>query len=339
MPRSATSLRARLKKAGVRHYDVLIHDQPKDWLLQNFSSRSKKHYSINVSKLMRNIVWQLRERILSKEKPPLRELLRTFWYMYIKPTLSRAAALSSDTDQYAQLISNIVFMVKDAELMEYKDIGFRDDNQANRRLGGNANIILFSEKLGHQDFLSDIANKYNISIVALGGQPSVLNVEYFVDTMRAAGVNLKRSFYLFSIVDYDTSGWIIRDAFVDDLRFYGISHTQVIDLIHPDMLTAEEVKLARFEIPKSEAMRVKNKDWLKEVHQRNYKNQIYLEEQRSGTTTLFGLEAEAVSGQRLAEKLDQEMLPLLGQSEDLLKIFELKKLDQSIKDLILFKIT
>lgn len=338
MPRSATSLSARLKKAGIRHYDLLIHDQPKDWLIQNFSSGSKD-YPVNVSKLMRNIVWQLRERILKKEKPPLRELLRTFWYMYIKPTLSRAGALSSDTDQYAQLISNIVFMVKDADLMEYKDIGFRDDNQANRRLGGNANIILFSEKLGHQDFLSDIANKYNISIVALGGQPSVLNVEYFVDTMRAAGVNLKRSFYLFSIVDYDTSGWIIRDAFIDDLRFYGVSHTQVIDLIHPDMLTAEEVKLARFEIPKSEAMRVKNKDWLKEIHQRNYKNQIYLEEQKSGNTTLFGLEAEAVSGQRLAEKLDQEMLPLLGQSEDLLKIFELKKMDQAIKDLILFKIT
>ena len=338
MPRSTISLRARLKKAGIRHYDLLIHDQSKDWLIQNFSAGSTD-YAVNVSKLMRNIIWQLRERILNKEIPPLRELIRTFWYMYIKPTLSRAGVLSTETDQYAQLISNIVFMVKDAELMEYKDIGFRDDNQANRRLGGNTNIILFSEKLGHQDFLSEIAKKYNISIVALGGQPSVLNVEYFVDTIRAVGVNLKRSFYLFSIVDFDPSGWIIRDAFVDDLRFYGISHTKIIDLITPDILTAEEVQLARFKIPDNETMRVKNKNWLKEVHERNYKNQIYLEEQKAGKTLLHGLESEAVSAKRLAEKLDQEMLPLLGQSEDLLKIFELKRLDQSIKDLILFKIT
>ena len=43
--------------------------------------------------------------------------------------------------------------------------------------------------------------------------------------------------------------------------------------------------------------------------------------------------------QRLSEKLEQEMLPLLGQSEDLLKTFELKKLDEAIKNLILFKIT
>ena len=338
MPRSSTSLWFRLRKAGVRRYDLLIHDQPKEWLIKNFSDGSTD-YPVNVSRLIRNIVWQIRERILKKEKPPLRELLRTFWYMYIKPTLSRAGALSNESDQYAQLISNIVFMVKDAELMEYKDIGFRDDNQANRRVGGNANVILFSEKLGHQDFLSDFANKYNISIIALGGQPSVLNVEYFVDSMRAAGVNLKRSFYLFGIVDYDPSGWIIRDAFLDDLRFYGISHTQIVDLVDPDSLTPEEVKLARFEIPESEAMRVKNKAWLKEVHQRNYQNQIYLEGQKAGKPLLYGLEAEAVSSQRLTQKLEQEMLPLLGKSEDLLKVFELKKLDQSIKDLILFKIT
>lgn len=337
MPRSPSSLASRLRKADVRRYDVLIHDQPKEWLIKNFAAGSKD-YPVNVSKLMRNIVWQIRDRILKKEKPPLRELVRTFWYMYIKPTLSRVDALSNESDQYAQLVANIVFMVKDARLLEYKDIGFRDDNQANRRIGGNANIILFSEKLGHQDFLSDIANKYNVSIIALGGQPSVLNVEYFVDTMREAGVNLKRSFYLFSIVDYDPSGWIIRDAFIDDLHFYGVSHTQVIDLVHPDMLTPEEVKLSRFEFPDNEAMRVKNKAWLKEVHQRNYRNQIYLEGQKAGKPIFYGLEGEAVSSQRLTQKLEQEMVPLLGQSEDLLKIFELEKLNQSIKDLILFKI-
>ena len=33
--------------------------------------------------------------------------------MYIKPTLSRAGALAKETDQYAQLIDNIVYMVKE----------------------------------------------------------------------------------------------------------------------------------------------------------------------------------------------------------------------------------
>ena len=332
------SLRHRLRKTGIRHYDELIHDQTKEWLTKNFSQGATV-YPVNVARLMRNIVWQTRERIQKGEKPPLKELIRTFWYMYTKPTLSRADALTHETDQYAQLIDNIVFMVKEIAVMKYKDIGFRDDNQAHRRVGANANIILFSEKLGHQAFLSEIADKYNVSILALGGQPSVLNTEYFVDTLKQARIKLQRSFYLFSIVDYDPSGWIIRDAFINNLKFYGITHSRVIDLIHPDMLTPEETKLARYRIPESEAMRVKNKAWLKEIHKRNYQNQQYLEETKRGKKILYGLEAEAISSKRLTNKLEQVMVPLLGKSEDLLKIYELRKLDKAIKDLIIHKIT
>jgi hypothetical protein len=337
MPKKG-SLRARLRKAGIRSYDVLIHDQPKEWLIKNFK-QGATDYPVNVARLMRNIVWQTRERIVKGEKPPLKELIRTFWYMYIKPTLSRANSLTNETDQYAQLIDNIVYMVKDIQVMRYEDIGFRDENQAHRRVGANANIILFSEKLGHQDFLSDIADKYNVSILALGGQPSVLTSEYFVETVREAGVNLQRSFYLFSIVDYDPSGWIIRDAFVDNLKFYGITNTRVIDLIHPDMLTPEEIKLAKYRIPATEAMRVKNKTWLKEVHRRDYRNQKYLEDTKRGKPVLYGLEAESISAKRLEAKLEEVMVPLLGKGEDLLKIYELRKLDQSIKDLIIHKVT
>jgi hypothetical protein len=224
--------------------------------------------------------------------------------------------------------------------MRYEDIGFRDENQAHRRVGANANIILFSEKLGHQDFLSETAEKYNVSILALGGQPSVLTSEYFVDSVRKAGVNLQRSFYLFSIVDYDPSGWIIRDAFVNNLKFYGITHTRVIDLIHPDMLTPEELMLARFQIPYTEAMRAKNQGGLKQVRKRHYQNQKYLEDEPlRGKKVLYGLESESISAKRLTKELERVMVPLLGKSEDLLKIYELRKLDQSIKDLIIHKVT
>jgi hypothetical protein len=332
------SLRDRLRKAGIRHYDELIHDQPKEWLIKNFK-QGATDYPVNVARLMRNIVWQTKERIAKGEKPPLKELIRTFWYMYIKPTLSRAGALAIKADQYAQLIDNIVYMVKEIEVMRYEDIGFRDENQAHREVGANANIILFSEKLGHQDFLSDIAAKYQVSILALGGQPSVLTSEYFVDIVRERGVNLQRSFYLFSIVDYDTSGWIIRDAFVDNLRFYGITNTRVFDLITPDMLTPDEIKLARYQIPETEAMRVKNLNWLKEVYKRNYKNQQYLEETTRGKKVLYGLEAESISAKRLEAKLEEAMVPLIGKSEDLLKIYELRILDKAIKDLIIHKVT
>ena len=333
------SLRARLRKAGIRHYDELIHDQPKEWLIKNFR-KGADEYPVNVALLMRNIVWQTRERIAKGEKPPLKELIRTFWYMYIKPTLSRVDALANETDQYTQLIDNIVYMVKDIKVMEYKDIGFRDDKKSQRRVGGNANILLFSEKIGHQDFLDEMADKYDVSVVALGGQPSVLNTEYFVDTLKKTGINLQRSFYLFSIVDYDPSGWIIRDAFIDNLKFYGITHTRVIDLIHPDMLTPEEVMLSRYRIPFTEVMRAKNQGWLREIHKRNYKNQKYLEDEPlRGKKVIYGLEAESISAKRLEAKLQEVMVPLIGKSEDLLKIYELRNLDKAIKGLIIHKLT
>ena len=62
------SLGDRLRKAGIRHYDELIHDQPKDWLVKNFKAEgAAPAYPANVSRLMRNLVWQMKERIAGKQ--------------------------------------------------------------------------------------------------------------------------------------------------------------------------------------------------------------------------------------------------------------------------------
>jgi len=325
----------KLRKLRIWHFDELIHDQPKEWLIKNFS-QGATDYPVNVALLFRNIIWQTRERIIKKEKPPFKELIRTFWYMYIKPTLSRVGALTHETDQYAQLVDSFVFMVKDWQLMEYKDIGFRDDKKANRKVGYNANIILFAEKTGHQDFLEEIYEQYQVSILALGGQPSVLNVEYFVDDLKKQKVDIRRSFYLFSIVDYDPSGWIIRDAFIDDLHHYGIKNIQVIDLIHPDALSPDEVNLSKYRIS-TKGMAAKNQAWLKEVHKRDYQNQKFLEEETKRGKILYGLEAESVSVKRLNQALEVSMLPLLSKTEDALRIIQLRKLNSAIKQLIAHK--
>ena len=354
------SLAERLRKAGIRHYDELIHDQKKDWLVKNFKAEgAAPAYPVNVSRLMRNLVWQMKERVSSGEKP-FNELVRTYWYMYIKPTLARSDSLSAETDQYKQLTENIVAMVKDFTLMSYKDIGFRDENAANKRIGVNTNIIPFSEKLGHFNYLADLNKQYNVSAIALGGQPSVMNIEYFVDDLKkakspelvdrpkvfampeAAGAkfNLKRSFYLYSIVDYDPSGWIIRDAFLDNLRHYKIKNTKVYDLINPDMLTPEEIMLARYPIRAGADMEAKNKKWLADIEARHYKNQKYLvEDLPGGKKKLYGLEAEAIATARITEKLKEVMLPVIGGNEEALKIYEMKNLNQAIKDLMIFKLT
>ncbi|PIU17666.1 MAG: hypothetical protein COT18_12785, partial [Elusimicrobia bacterium CG08_land_8_20_14_0_20_59_10] len=63
------TLAQHLKKAGIRHYDELIHDQKKDWLLKNFKAEGAgPAYPINVARLTRNLVWQMKERVAAGPK-------------------------------------------------------------------------------------------------------------------------------------------------------------------------------------------------------------------------------------------------------------------------------
>ncbi len=334
-----TRIETRLRQAGIRHFDEIIHDQSGDWLVTHFRTGARQ-YPVNVSHLMRNIVWQTRERIQRGEREPMHELIRTFWYTHIKPTLSRAGALTHETDQYDQLIAQLATLVKDFDLMRYADIGFRDDKESQRKVGANANIILFAEKAGHMSFLVEMAAKYQLSILALGGQPSILTCEYFVNELVRLGVDLRRSFYLFGVVDYDPSGWIVRDAFVDDLRHYGIARIRVHDLVHPDMLAPQEIEMSRYLIPSGATSKRKNADWLDEVHKQGFKNQPLLEERTGrGKPVLYGLEAESISAKRLEAALHTLVTPLLGKGEDLVLAYEIRRLIQVIQDLMIYLMT
>jgi hypothetical protein len=337
MPAYKKSFIRKLRKVKIRHFDKLIHDQPKEWLIKNFSEGADE-YPVNVSMLFRNIVWQMRERVKSGNKPPFKELIRTFWYMYIKPTLSRCDSLNEDVNQYAYLSGVIVDMVKKYDLMRYKDIGFRDESKAHRRVGKNANIIIFSEKTSEWDFLTEIADKHEVSVIALGKQPSVMNIEYFVDEIRKAGWNLRTSFYLFNIVDFDTSGWILKDALVDDLNFYGINNIHMTDLITPDMLEPDELNISKYTIPVKKEMETKNRYWVEEVKERNFKNEKYLFPKEKAKKKLYGFESTAVSTKRITEKLEAKMVPVLGKKEKYLKIYELKELLKDLDNLMLYKL-
>ena len=332
--------KSKLKKLGIRHFDKLIHDQPKEWLHQKFSITSS-NYPVNVTRLMRNIIWQIRELIVLKKKKPLKELIRTFWYMYIKPTLTRAESLSDETDQYNQLIRVLADMVKKHNIMRYKDIGFRDDNRANRKVGLNANIILYAEKIGHADFLSEIAEKYQISMIAFGGQPSIMNIEYLVNDIKFKKIDIRRSFFIFSIVDFDPPGWIARNSFIDDLKRFGIKNIKNTELIHPDMLLPDEVLLSRVFVRENEQTSKKNTAWLREIKKYKYNNYQYIqpEKDHKNNRIIYGLEAEAVSSKRITQILDELIPPLLGKNEQALEIIMLEKLRKSIQNLILQKIS
>ncbi|MCX5705833.1 MAG: hypothetical protein NTZ92_07255, partial [Candidatus Omnitrophica bacterium] len=171
--------------------------------------------------------------------------------------------------------------------IRYRELGFIDDNQNDRKIGIYDFIILFAEKAGHFPLLQRIAKDTEVTILSLGGQPSLLSAEYFVDEMKAKGIDIRKSFYTFSLVDYDTSGWIIRDAFLNDLRFYGLKNISHQDIVLPGIFTEEEIELNKYPIPASPALDPKNKKWLKESGGINGE--------------LYGIESDAAPPERIKE--------------------------------------
>lgn len=299
-----------LLREGIKNYDRPIHQQSESWLLREFGT-GRKH-PLNVSLLIKNVIWQNRKWILAREAKPLVGLIRNFWYSHIKPTLARAKSLNQRYDQYNQLIQELYDLVVENDLMRYKDMGFVDDNKNSRKIGALPHVILFAEKDGHFPLLETIAEEHDITIITLGGQPSALSVEYFVDELKARNVNLQKTFYLFSLVDYDTSGWIIRNAFLKDLKFYGISHIRVVDIALPSRLEPQQIQINKYPLPNPKGMVKKNKKWLKETGGIN--NQLY------------GIESDAFQPDWVKQFLRQELQPILTQSEETRMVAKLKEL-------------
>jgi hypothetical protein len=286
----------KLRNEGIREYKIPIHDRSAEWLEKTFKdSYTKEGYPVNISLMMRNIIWQQRQIRKRKDTAPFKGNLRSFWYSYIKLPLVRLDVQKED--HYKLMIEQFTHLVKDKDLMRYKDIGFTDENKFSKITGENYQIILFAEKQGHYHFLVEMHNKYNITVISLGGQPSLLSAEYFVDDLKKRGINIRKKFHLFSIVDYDPSGWIIRNAFIEDLRFYGMKNLTITDLVWPELLTVEELKLRIYPVPNPDNMRTKNQKWL---------------EATGGTEgNLLGLEADAIPYDVLETLLESKLKKLI----------------------------
>ena len=289
----------KLRSEGIREYTVPIHRQSVEWLTENFKDAYAKDYPVNISLMIRNIIWQQRQLIVKKDLPPFKGNIRSFWYSYVKIPLARLGIQKED--HYKLMIEQFVHLVKEENLMRYKEIGFSDENEALKRIGSNYHIILFAEKQGAFSFLEEMHEKYNITIIALGGQPSLLSAEHFVDDLKRRKIDIRQKFYLFSIVDYDPSGGIIRDAFVEDLQFYGMKHLKVTDLVSPSALDPKILNLRIYPLPRPPNMKTKNQKWLDATGGIDGK--------------LYGLESEAIPKETLEASIQSKIKKLLGRQK------------------------
>jgi hypothetical protein len=218
---------------------------------------------INATRVIKNLIWQAYTAIRDGRRPPIAGNLRSFWYTDIKPVLSRLGVPVEGRRATELVYDAFVELVTRHHLFHYRDLGFLDEGAQTRAVGQtNGTLILCAEKDGRFALMRDIAQPYDATALALGGFPSSLATEYLLHALQQAGVLAQpAAMHLFSVVDYDPSGYWIAHEFAAQLQAFGVQEVTLHPLIRPERLTAEQVALGRYALPKGS----KTTNWLRET--------------------------------------------------------------------------
>lgn len=254
---SKSKLQQILEQEGIQEFKDDIRTFSKKKLLKSFSASSSG--KAKAALIIKNQIWQTFQWIKAGKHPLIEGNLRSYWYSHLKPTLARVDLLSAH-DHYQTMLEIFVEMTKIHKLFRYSDFGFDDEHWENRKIATKLfNVILFAEKAGWFRTLKEFYEEYGMNIVVLGGTPSVLSTEYFVQHLGQV-TSLNQKFYLISAVDYDPAGTIIANAFVEQLQSQGLQEIELIPAVNLEQYTSEEIELFKFPIPEKQA--TKTKKWL-----------------------------------------------------------------------------
>lgn len=284
-----------LKKEKIQDFEQDIRTMSKSQLIKHFSFKGKK--SVNTTLLIKNLIWQGYTWIKNGQMEPIEGNIRSFWYMNVKPVISRLGFNTTGRKFTEKLYGVLVEMIVTHRLFRYMDMGFLDERQYQRSIGkANGSLILFVEKDGLFGLAKQMALQNDTTAIATGGFPSYLTLEYLLSDMARAGL-LYEPVHVFSVVDYDPSGYWIEQKFLEQLRQYDIEIASQHSLITPDLMPASLLDIAKYRLDKSS----KTKNWLKLTNGLNGEP--------------YGLESDAVGGKKIRKAFETAILPYLPKKQ------------------------
>ena len=248
---------------------------------------------IIVSHVIKSIIWHAVGRIRSGDAPGVDGNLRSFFYQWIKPVMAKIpGALSAARDPYDTMLGVFVEMVSEHKLFSYGELDLSDEGWEHRRLGADRpEVIVFAEKLGFWRWLKRAQKIWPVTIVALGGTPSLLSSEYLLREL-SERVDLEVTpLELVSVVDWDPAGWQIERAFARHLRSLSAARVSLSSLVTPALYSTEEQAIFRFGLPGKQ--KTKNRKWLEATGGLNGE--------------AFGLESDAAPRQALTAALHRQL--------------------------------
>lgn len=268
-----------LKKEGIKDFAKDIRTMNKRELQNNFSF--KENDKINVTLLIKNLIWQAYTWIKAGKMEPLEGNIRSFWYLSIKHVLSRLGFNTSGPRFPEKVYDAFLKMVVDYRLFRYIDMGFLDERIYHRTIGKtNGNLILYVEKDGLFSLARQVAIENQATAISSGGFPSYLTLEFFLSNMARAGL-LREPVHIFIVVDYDPSGYLIEREFVGQFQKYDVEVGSTHSLVTPQVIPKELLDIARYKLKKGTT----TSNWVKATGGIN--NEPY------------GLEADALGGKKI----------------------------------------
>jgi hypothetical protein len=253
-----------LAAEGIADYAEDLRQLSTAELLRRFAFASSG--KVNVTRVIKNLIWQASTAIRAGTRPPVAGNLRSFWYTDVKPVLSRLGIPVEGRRATELVYDTFVELVTRHRLFRYRDFGFLDEGAHARVVGRtNGTLLLFAEKAGRFGLVQEIAQEFDATGRALGGYPSSLATEYLLSALQQqgvlpeAGASTDQVLHLFSVVDYDPSGYWIEREFANQLWTFGVTEVTLHSLVRPARLTAEQVRLGCYTLPKGS----KTTNWLR----------------------------------------------------------------------------
>lgn len=234
---------------------------------------SERPGSVNDSRLIRTFLWQLWLKIKARQAPPVEGNIRSTWYQALEPfyhkhdLIGRRALLqassyqleeapvnwigirkrTSDADRVATNMTAILGEFIYAHVFRFSDFMYQEPLDHRALVGRDKpKNLYFTEKEGlwrlakelHEDKL-DLGN--SISVMASNGQPSLLALDFFAQSLISRGV---RRITAGCFSDYDPWGYLIAQGLDDKLRFLGFDVTTYY-LTSAALFTPEQIARGR----------------------------------------------------------------------------------------------
>jgi len=250
-----------LMKENIKYYPKSIYLMTREELLKNFADSAGNPV---ISLLIANFLYQFAINIRNGTAEPLEGgNVRSLWYM-IKPAISKLGALEG-SDHYKTL-SEVLARLVTHKIVRYEEYGLIEEE--NWVIGKtNPHVILLAEKRSHFKFIKGFNEQYGVTVLAAGGIPGMITMEFFAEAFRKAiPQSHLKEIPIITLTDYDPSGDLIVSTFMDNLKTYNIPKTKFLRLVSPTNFTPEEVEAYKYSlVGDNEATPTMVRKWLKKT--------------------------------------------------------------------------